>query len=119
MSQNSTTNSWMPGLFSTTATNTNTTSASSPSTAVPVTTRTITILPASVYGDGNRAHATMTPEFGVERGRKRARMMGKDEGVDAHVAARARVDMDGDVDVEAARPPYLHVCITLGGGGYF
>ncbi|KKZ61318.1 hypothetical protein EMCG_04035 [[Emmonsia] crescens] len=117
MSQNSTTNSWMPGLFSTTATNTNTTSASSPSTAVPVTTRTITILPASVYGDGNRAHVTMTPEFGVERGGKRARMMGKDEGVDAHVAARARVDMDGDVDVEAARPPYLHSMIAGGIGG--
>ncbi|OJD17214.1 hypothetical protein AJ78_02651 [Emergomyces pasteurianus Ep9510] len=131
-------NPWMPNFFSpssssssssstTTTTTTTTTSTPSPSTAaVSVTAPNAAGLATGVYGDGGRAHATMTTEFAVERRSKRARIMGKDEeGLDAHahahahahVAVHAHVDVDGDVDVEAARPPYLHSMIAGGIGG--
>ncbi|OAX79311.1 hypothetical protein ACJ72_06371 [Emergomyces africanus] len=125
-------NTWMPSFFSpanscsssssSTPTTTLTTSASSPSSAaVSITAPNTTVLPTGVYGDGGGAHATMTTEFGVERRSKRARMMGKDdERVDAHAPAHAAAHvhhMDGDVDVEAARPPYLHSMIAGGIGG--
>ncbi|EGC46556.1 mitoferrin-2 [Histoplasma capsulatum var. duboisii H88] len=119
-----TTTSWnpMPGLFSSSSTTNSMTSTSSPSTAIaiptptPTPTATATLQPSAVYGNGNwdpnRAHATMTTEFGGERRSKRARIMGDNDGVDA----RARM-LHEEVDVEAARPPYIHSMLAGGIGG--
>lgn len=52
----------------------------------------------------------MTTEFGGERRSKRARIMGDNDEVDA----RAHM-LHEEVDVEAARPPYIHVRITRRG----
>ncbi|EEH22993.2 hypothetical protein PABG_05204 [Paracoccidioides brasiliensis Pb03] len=107
MSQN--TDSWMSSGFFSASASSSPAPASSPSNSAASTTTIHNDL------DNSREHAAMVmqteTESAVERSRKRARVMGRDEVVHPDAGVNA------GVDVEAARPPYLYSMLAGGIGG--